>query len=199
MTTPTHSPFTSHLSAALTRWASWGGGLRLSGLLMAGLLTNGVLMNGCGGGSEPADESDPSTSSGSESTEDPTWAQMDHEQRETYMQETVTPQMRQLFQEFDAERYAEFNCATCHGENMQDVNFEMPNTLAPLVEAEIPAMFQSEEAMPIFMTQRVFPRMVQLLDAEPYDPQTHQGFGCLGCHATANAEGAAASADAPAK
>ena len=40
--------------------------------------------------------------------------------------------------EFDGERYADFGCGTCHGEDAREVGFEMPNGLAPLDPAHIP-------------------------------------------------------------
>lgn len=151
-----------------------------------------LVLAGCGGDGEPTDE--PIAAEPTAGTEDPapavaagelTWPEMDREQRLAYMQQTVMPEMKALFVAFDAERYADFGCATCHGEDMQAVDFAMPNGLAPLVPSEIPAMFQSEQPMAVFMTQEAWPKMVELLDAQPYDPETHEGFGCLGCHATA--------------
>jgi hypothetical protein len=34
-----------------------------------------------------------------------------------------------------------------------------------------------------FMMSKVLPDMAKLLDTQPYDPKTHLGFGCFGCHA----------------
>ncbi|MCA9611855.1 MAG: hypothetical protein H6722_22530 [Sandaracinus sp.] len=149
----------------------------------------------CGGGAaEPTPEPESTTGheeatvESTESTEGPAvaWADMNHEQKGAYMRDVVTPQMRAMFQAFDAEHYADFGCATCHGENAREVGFHMPNDLAPLNPANIPAMFQSEHPGAVFMTQQVWPKMVELLGAEPYNPETHEGFGCLGCHAMAD-------------
>jgi len=110
------------------------------------------------------------------------WPDMDDEQRRTYMKETVEPVMEELFQEFDPERFAEFGCRTCHGEDARDVGFEMPNGIAPLG----PSTFGSEDpgvkAFSDFMKEKVAPAMVELLEAEPYDRETGEGFGCFGCH-----------------
>jgi hypothetical protein len=116
-----------------------------------------------------------------------TWAEMDHEARGRYMATVVMPEMQAMFQEFDAEEYGDFGCETCHGANGREVNFRMPNGLAPLDPASIPAMFQSTQPMAQFMTQRVWPRMTELLQMEPYNPETQQGFSCLNCHATSEA------------
>jgi hypothetical protein len=120
------------------------------------------------------------------------WPQMNHEQKMEYMEHTVMPEMRRMFQEHDAQRFANFTCRTCHGANAREVNFHMPNGISPLNPAAIPGMFQSQDRMHVFMTQRLWPRMTELLGAQPYNPQTHQGFGCLGCHGMAGAAPAAA-------
>ncbi len=110
------------------------------------------------------------------------WGSMSHEQKMDYMQNTVMPEMRRMFQEFDGQRFANFSCRTCHGENPQAVNWHMPNGIAPLDPSTIPAMFASQDRMHVFMTQRLWPRMTALLGKQPYNPETHQGFGCMGCH-----------------
>ena len=125
------------------------------------------------------------------------WPQMNHEQKMEYMQGTVMPEMRRMFQAHDAQRFARFTCGTCHGANAREVNFRMPNGIAPLNPASIPGMFQSQDPMHVFMTQRLWPRMTALLGAQPYNPQTHQGFGCLGCHGMAGGPPAAPPAAAP--
>lgn len=152
-----------------------------------------VLALACGGAGEaetaPTETTAVETQSGGEETAaadaEVPWSDMDRAQRLAYMRETVMPEMAAMFREFDPERYADFGCASCHGENMQEVDFQMPNGLAPLPPDQIGAMFQSDQPMAVFMTQRVWPKMVELLGAQPYDPETHQGFGCFGCHAIA--------------
>jgi hypothetical protein len=36
-----------------------------------------------------------------------------------------------------------------------------------------------------FMMERVAPEMAKLLNLPPYDPATHEGFGCFNCHTMA--------------
>lgn len=110
------------------------------------------------------------------------WADMTPQQKGEFMQQRVMPVMREMFQAHDAHRFEHFTCATCHGANAREVNFHMPNGIAPLDPTQIPGMFASQDPMHVFMTQRVWPRMTELLGAQPYNPETHQGFGCLGCH-----------------
>lgn len=149
-----------------------------------------VLLGACGGPAAPAEEQGGEPTSGAEQAEERSvaWSEMTHEQKAEYMATVVVPRMRPLFQAFDAEEFAEFGCATCHGENAREVGFEMPNGLHPLDPAQLPAMFQSDDPevqrVAQFMGGQVVPTMAELLGQPPYDPETHQGFGCLGCHAT---------------
>lgn len=145
---------------------------------------------GCGGAGDASDDEPEIESAGGEgettatAAADVPWADMNQEQRFAFMQGTVMPEMQAMFQEHDAERFADFGCATCHGDNARDVGFEMPNGVAPLDPSQVGAMFASEQPMAQFMTQRVWPRMAELLDEAPYDPETHEGFSCFNCHGT---------------
>ena len=156
------------------------------------LLSVLVVLTSCGGSSttEGTAEGGGETGGGETTTETATvaWADMTPEQRGHYMAEVVMPEMTAMFQEHDAEEFADFSCATCHGENAHDVAFHMPNGLHPLNPAEIPAMFGSTDPDLVFMTQRVWPRMAELLGEAPYNPETHEGFMCVNCHAVAAAE-----------
>ena len=156
-----------------------------------------ALATACGGGATDdgeAGDGAEQTSAGGEETP-AVWADMSHEQRFQYMRNTVMPTMRDLFQATDPERYADFGCTTCHGENAQDVQFSMPNGLVPLSHEQIPQVFQSQDPMPQLMTQQVWPRMAELLGEAPFDPETGEGFSCMRCHATAEAGAEASAAD----
>lgn len=114
------------------------------------------------------------------------WAQRTPQQKGQFMNEVVLPTMRQLFQEFDAQEFAEFRCTTCHGANAREVQFHMPNTLHPLNPADMPTPESSDPEIArwaTFMRTKVQPKMVELLGIPGYDPATQQGFGCFGCHA----------------
>jgi hypothetical protein len=43
--------------------------------------------------------------------------------------------------------------------------------------------FAEKPQMAKFMAESVAPKMAAAMGLPPYDPQTHQGFGCGGCHA----------------
>lgn len=153
-----------------------------------------LVLLGCGPSSSTTTESTSSgeTTTGSESEQAsrPAWDDMTPEQRGRFMAEVVVPQMRPVFQQHDAERYASFGCVTCHGENAHDVGFRMPNGLHPLTHADITATFQSQDPSATWMTQQVWPQMAALLNEPQFDPQTGTGFSCMNCHA--NGEPAAA-------
>lgn len=149
-------------------------------------------MMACGGAAseEPTTEEldVAATTSGAEEVE-LAWADMNREQRAGYMADVVMPRMAPIFQAYDAEAYADFSCATCHGDDAQDVGFRMPNGLHPLNPEHIPSFFESTDPdvqrVAQFMAGEVTPAMTELLGAQPYDPETHQGFSCMSCHATA--------------
>lgn len=154
---------------------------------MVGVL---ALLAGCGGaGAEPEEASEPSATSGAEAeaTGAPlAFRDMSPEQRGQFMHDVVVPAMEELFQAHDAERFANFSCRTCHGENAREVGFHMPNGIAPLTHEQIGAAFSSEEPMAVFMTQQVWPRMGELLQEPLFNPETGEGFSCMNCHASAD-------------
>lgn len=146
----------------------------------------------CGGGAASTGDETTEATTGDESTTaartsitHDEWEAMDDAARGQYMADVVVPTMRPLFAQFDGERFAEFNCATCHGDNAQEVGFHMPNGLAPLDPSQIPAMQQSEDPMHVFMTQTVWPQMGALVGQELYEAETQSGFSCMHCHAYA--------------
>lgn len=154
--------------------------------LNLGFLGVGVLMVGCGGSTPTAQE--PGTSSEAATEADTTaasgepaqleWKDMNREQRLEYMGVTVMPAMKTLFQEYDAESYAEFKCQTCHGEDMEAVDFKMPNGLYALPAADpITAAKEYDAEVTTFMMEKLTPKMAELLGMEPGKEMT-----CMSCH-----------------
>jgi hypothetical protein len=113
---------------------------------------------------------------------------MNHEQRLSFMKNTVMPRMKELFQAFDAAEFAEFDCKTCHGSGAEDGSFEMPTpdieVLPGSEEAFMEYAKESDHARWIkFMGEQVKPEMAKLLQEPEYDPATGQGeFSCGNCH-----------------
>jgi hypothetical protein len=146
-----------------------------------------VSLLGCGkppeaeGPKTPADE--PKEQAAEPGAPDVPWEEKSHQQRLEYMGTVVYPKMKEMFQAHDPESYAEFTCATCHGDDMEAVNYEMPNTLIGL-----PADNPVEDSMGYapetakFMVEKVVPTMAELLDHKPFDPATGEGFDCFECH-----------------
>ena len=142
----------------------------------------GVLVVGslgaCGGSRKSAE--DPSSG---EPESKQTWQEKTREQRMDWMGLEVFPKMRGAFVEFDSQEYSAFACQTCHGSDMEMVDFKMPNKLFSLSKTDTLSGAKDYDAETTqFMVEVVVPEMAKLLDMEPYDPDTQKGFGCFGCH-----------------
>jgi hypothetical protein len=154
------------------------------------------LLAACGGKSEPAADTTAPVTEAPEPApvekdatppEGMAFKDMNHEQRAAFMKQTVVPTMKPLFQEYDAKRFGEFNCKTCHGAGVADGSFKMPNPALPV----LPSMDKfgafakdpKNQAALNFMAGKVKPTMAKLLQMSEFDPKTNQGeFGCTACH-----------------
>jgi hypothetical protein len=113
------------------------------------------------------------------------WKDMKHEERAEYMKKKVLPKMKAEFIAFDAKEFGEMNCATCHGEGAKDKTFKMPNPglpKLPATEEGFKALTEKHPEAVAFMRTKVVPPMAAFVGESPYDPKTHQGFGCFECH-----------------
>lgn len=138
---------------------------------------------GCGGATPSA----PQSTNGADTIQGPPkpWVEMDASERRRYMAESVLPTMATLFTEFDPERYADFSCMTCHGDNARAVGFHMPNRLPVLWPSGTPEqrrMVELQPEMARFMFNRVLPTMTQLLGQPEWNNQDKTGFSCFNCH-----------------
>jgi hypothetical protein len=112
------------------------------------------------------------------------WKSMSAGQRLEHMKKVVAPKMKAVFQAFDAEEFKDFNCATCHGEGAKAGRFDMPNPELPRL-SKVDGFKTHMDTHPRetrFMMDKVVPEMAAALGMQPYDPATHQGFGCFDCH-----------------
>ena len=113
------------------------------------------------------------------------WDKWSHDQKLAWMKAGVMPKMGALFHDFDATKYAEPKCTLCHGSGAKDGSFKMPNPELPKLPAT-PAGFKKLQAKHAkifaFMKDQVEPQMAGLLGEQPFDPKTHTGFTCMGCH-----------------
>jgi mono/diheme cytochrome c family protein len=118
------------------------------------------------------------------------WKDMTFQQKKAYMKEAVTPTMKPIFQAFDAKKFKEFTCVTCHGADGADRKFKMPsNDIHPLPNTPeaFQAKLKTEPTWPKwteFMAQKVEPAMGKLLDLPVFDPKkpVKGAFGCANCH-----------------
>jgi hypothetical protein len=105
-------------------------------------------------------------------------------QKKEVMKTLVLPQMKAAFQELDPKDFAAMSCMTCHGESVKQGKFTMPNPKLPRLDPAGGFARHKKEDPKItkFMMEHVSPEMAKLLGVEPYNPVTHEGFGCSNCH-----------------
>lgn len=112
------------------------------------------------------------------------WKEMSQSEKKMHMKMSVMPKMTEVFQSFDKAKFADVTCVTCHGPGAKNGNFVMPNAALPKLSTE--GGFKKHKAekpeMTAFMMEKVMPAMIDVMGAKPYDPATHQGFGCTACH-----------------
>lgn len=112
---------------------------------------------------------------------------MDFDQRASFMNEVVLPEMRETFVGFDA-KYASMTCATCHGSGAADGTYAMPNPdlprLPPTEEEFLEYVKDPEHGRwSQFMVDEVWPQMADLLAVPAFDPvKAPMGFSCSSCH-----------------
>lgn len=102
-----------------------------------------------------------------------------------FMKKTVFPKMKDEFTGWDAKRFADMNCKTCHGDGASDGSFTMPNPKLPVLPSkpeDFKKLAAKKPAAAKFMMEHVVPDMASMLGQQPYDMKTQQGFGCHNCH-----------------
>jgi len=148
------------------------------------LLAMGLLACGPAGDDDDASDDDDAVDVCADYETEGEWEDLDEDQRRLFMECEVVPEMRDLFQEFDADEYSNFSCDTCHGADREEVDHEMPNGLEELPMGGFP-FSQSDDpeeaAYGEFMEQEVLGAMQDLL-VRSSDFQDPEFFGCYGCH-----------------
>lgn len=128
------------------------------------------------------------------------WAEMTRDEREMHMVANVLPIAAESFGGYDASRYAQFQCTSCHGDDAEAVHYALPTRFLPRLPAPGSEAWNTMAASPAFrfMAEHVVPDTARMIGQEPYNPATHQGFGCFGCHmGSGDAAATAAPATAP--
>ena len=112
------------------------------------------------------------------------WKAMAIGEKKMHMKTVVMPKMTSLFQSFDAKKFDNVTCVTCHGKGAKNGQFVMPNPDLPKLSAAngFKKHMDKDPAMTKFMMEKVVGAMAGTLGVPAYDPATHQGFGCGGCH-----------------
>lgn len=110
------------------------------------------------------------------------WSEMSHEDKGTDMVMRFEPVFRVMFQGHDTEEFGHFGCGTCHGEDAEAVEYEMPSAQLPPVPMPgtpaYQAMTEHEPEMVRFMEEEVTPAMQTMLGVGAT-------FTCQGCHPVA--------------
>jgi hypothetical protein len=107
------------------------------------------------------------------------WSKKTRAERMEFMGLFFFPKMKAIFQKHDPGGYAQFRCQSCHGNDMEAVNFKMPNGLYALPPDDpLKAALAYEEKTATFMASEVEPAAKELLGID-HTP----GRRCLLCHA----------------
>lgn len=105
---------------------------------------------------------------------------MTNDQKLEHMKMVIKPTMGKIFAAYDPKDFADFGCATCHGEKKQDTHQALPKLT--LSGDGFKKLSAAKPAVMKFMVEQVTPAMATAMGEPPFDPATHKGFGCAGCH-----------------
>ena len=112
--------------------------------------------------------------------------QKTRDEKRAFMAARVVPKMREVFKGLDPKAAADFSCQTCHGSDMEVVDFKMPNSLYALPEKDTIAEATSyDEKTTKFMMEHVVPAFAALLSEKPGtlgNPDSAGGITCFTCH-----------------
>jgi mono/diheme cytochrome c family protein len=97
-------------------------------------------------------------------------------QQIAFMKKNVMPVMGKVF---TTPGGPAATCATCHGPNLAEPKDFLPKLT--MKDGKITA-FADKPDVAKFMATTVTPTMAQAMGEKPFDPATHTGFGCNGCH-----------------
>lgn len=99
-----------------------------------------------------------------------------HEQQMAYMKAKVLPAAQKAW---EGSKNPEVTCKTCHGPKYVEPKAFLPKLT--MKDGKITAFAEKPEIAKAMAT-KVVPTVAEAMGEKPYDPATHQGFGCAGCH-----------------
>lgn len=105
-----------------------------------------------------------------------------HDEKMKFMKEKVVPAMKKAFQDFDAKKYADFGCKTCHGKDPKKTKYKMPNPELPALDFKALEEGKQKPKVAEFMAKTVKPQMAKILEQPEMTKDNPKGFGCLECH-----------------
>lgn len=106
-------------------------------------------------------------------TEKP-WSEMNYNERLEFMGTKVFSPMKELFQTYDAKRFKNFSCKTCHGTDPDSIKYKMPNGIYPLNPKDTA---KEDQAMVQFMKEKVMPELHKIMATSGYTK-----LACTSCH-----------------
>jgi hypothetical protein len=138
----------------------------------------------CGGGAPAPAVTPPPAATPSSAAEvaapAPPWSDAwSMDQKVAFMKTNVGPKMAALFQGVDAKKYADFGCQTCHGPDKKPAKDFLPHLT---MKGGKLTCFADKPELSKFMAEKVSPTMADTLGLPHFNPETHEGFGCGGCH-----------------
>lgn len=109
---------------------------------------------------------------------------MSHDDQVYWMVSNVLPIAAEDFRGYDAERFPTFTCAGCHGDNAEEVHYELPSAQLPRLPAHGTPQWEQMSGGPAyrFMNDVVTPTMATLIGEERMSAEHPDGFGCFDCH-----------------
>jgi hypothetical protein len=113
------------------------------------------------------------------------WAAWPRDRKLDHMQAIVAADARALFAGYDAARFADVTCKSCHGSGAVDGSFKMPNPALTVLDLSPTGVqeLNAKHAKAVAFMQRVTRRTATLLGVTASASLTDgSGFGCLGCH-----------------
>jgi hypothetical protein len=112
-----------------------------------------------------------------------TWAAKTIEQRFGFMAAQVHPVMTKLFTDYDPDKVG-FDCSNCHGSNMEQIDYEMPNKALYALPKARPYddAIDFDAKIAVFMMTKVTPTLQELFNKGEGPPTK---ASCFSCHPVA--------------